>query len=111
MPAALELLNDPARQAPILHDGRNMEYRCTVKWSGEKTPLDSIHSLKILAQRHQELVFRNLGGSSLTVFETALVYSAQKRRNRVWILRRPESVAQKNIHINVMECQDGIEWV
>ena len=61
-----------------------------------ETPLDSISLLKMLPQRHQDLAFPNLHGSGLIASELALVYSAQKRTNGVWLLRQPVSVAQRN---------------
>ena len=49
----------------------------------------AMHLLKMLAQCQQELVFSDLHGLSLTAFELALVYSAQKCTYRIWLQWRP----------------------
>ena len=50
--ATLELLNDPAQSGTSVAKGRNINGA----YSGQKTSLDSIHLLKMLSKRHQELV-------------------------------------------------------
>ena len=51
--------------------------------SNEKTPLEFIHLLKMLAESHRELDIPDLHMSGITASELALVYFAQKRTNGV----------------------------
>ena len=64
--------------------------------SVEKTTFDTIHLLNMLAQRSWDLAFPDLHGLGLIFTEPVLVYSAQKRTNGIWLLRRSVSVAQRN---------------
>ena len=73
--ATLELLNDAAQSGTSV--AQWSKYKRSI-WSGEKTPLDSIHLLKMLAQSHRDLTFPDLHGSGLIASEPVLIYSAQK---------------------------------
>ena len=76
----------------MYHDGRNINGA----WIGEKTTLDSIHEIRMLAQHHRKLAFPQIHGSSLAASEPALVRSDQKCTNGVWFPRRPVNVAQRS---------------
>ena len=59
-PAKLELLNNPTLSGISVAHGPNIDR----VQSGGRTPLDSIHLLRMLFQRHRELAFEDLHGSS-----------------------------------------------
>ena len=79
MPAALELLNDPAQS------GTNVAQWAKYKWSMEwqETHLDSIRLLKMLAQCYWELAFPDLHELGLTAYKPALIYATQKHTNGI----------------------------
>ena len=50
----------------------------------------------MLVQRHRDKTVSDLHGSGLTASEPPLIYSAQKRTNELWLLRRLVNVAQRS---------------
>ena len=92
VPAALELLNNPVQLGTTV--AQWAEYKSRMEWRENAFRIHTF--IKDTSLTSTGISLPKPGWSRLTVSKLVLIYSAQKRTNEVWFLRRPVSVAQRS---------------